>query len=157
MREAEIIRVIVDSIRQRTNSYILLGDFNAHSPFDAELYKQNADLIKKYKKGTPNNTSPNLVGDYPDYSVMSSFYSFPLIDITERFVPWYVRKTFPSPILIGVWRTAGNIGRTPERIDYILTNQEMSLKCKEVKIHCNEETDHISDHYPLEAIFQLER
>ena len=92
MREAEIIRVIVDSIRQRTNSYILLGDFNAHSPFDAELYKQNPDLIKKYKKGTPNNTSPNVVGDYPDYRVMSSFYSFPLIDITERFVPWYVRK-----------------------------------------------------------------
>ncbi len=156
LREAAIIKGIVDSVKQTTNKYILLGDFNAHSPFDGELYKQNPELIKKYKKGTPNNFSPNLVGDYLDYSVMSSFYSFPLIDITERFVPWYRRKTFPSPILIGVWRTAGNIGRTPERIDYILTTPEMSLNCKGVTIHNGEETDYISDHYPLEAIFEVE-
>ena len=155
LREAEIIKGIVDSVKQTTNKFILLGDFNAHSPFDGELYKQNPELIKKYKKGTPNNSSPNLVGDYPDYSVMSSFYSFPLIDITERFVPWYRRKTFPSPILIGVWRTAGNINRTPERIDYILTTQEMSLNCKGVTIHNSEETDYISDHYPIEAIFEI--
>ena len=155
LREAEIIKGIVDSIKQTTNSYILLGDFNAHSPFDGELYKQNPELIEKYKKGTPNNSSPNLVGNYLDYSVMSSFYSFPLIDITERFVPWYQRTTFPSPILIGVWRTAGNIGRTPERIDYILTTPEMSLGCKEVTIHNSEETDFISDHYPIEAVFEI--
>ena len=157
LSEAEIIKGIVDSIKQTTNRYILLGDFNAHSPFDGELYKQNPELIKKYKKGSPNNSSPNLVGDFPDYSVMSSFYSFPLIDITERFVPWYQRKTFPSPILIGVWRTAGNIGRTPERIDYILTTQEMSLNCKKVIIHNSEENDYISDHYPIEAIFELKK
>jgi endonuclease/exonuclease/phosphatase family metal-dependent hydrolase len=155
LRETEIIKGIVDSIKQTTNSYILLGDFNAHSPFDGELYKQNPELIEKYKKATPNNSSPNLVGDYLDYSVMSSFYSFPLIDITERFVPWYRRNTFPSPILIGVWRTAGNIGRTPERIDYILTTHEMSLNCKEVTIHNSEETDYISDHYPIEAVFEI--
>jgi endonuclease/exonuclease/phosphatase family metal-dependent hydrolase len=155
VREAEIIRGIIDSVKQNTNSYILLGDFNAHSPFDGELYKQNPELVKKYK-GSPNGSSPNLVGDYLDYSVMSAFYSFPLIDITERFVPWYQRKTFPSPILIDVWRTAGNIGRTPERIDYILTTQEMSLKCRKVTIHHNEENDYISDHYPLEAIFEIE-
>jgi endonuclease/exonuclease/phosphatase family metal-dependent hydrolase len=155
LREAEIIKGIVDSIKQITNSYILLGDFNSHSPFDGELYKQNPELIEKYKKGTPNNSSPNLVGDYLDYSVMSSFYSFPLIDITERFVPWSRRNTFPSPILIGVWRTAGNIGRTPERIDYILTTQEMSLNCKEVTIHNSEKTDYLSDHYPIEAVFEI--
>jgi hypothetical protein len=101
-----------------------------HSPFDGELHKQNPELIEKYKKGILNNSSPNLVGDYLDCSVMSSIYSFPLIDITERFVPWYRRNTFPSPFLIGLWRTSGNIGRTPQRIDYILTTQEMSLNCK---------------------------
>ncbi len=155
LREAEIIKGIIDSVKQTSNSYIVLGDFNAHSPFDGELYKQNPELIEKYKKGSPNNSSPNLIGDYPDYSVMSFFYSFPLIDITERFVPWYQRKTFPSPILIGVWRTAGSIGRTPERIDYILTTQEMSLNCKKVTIHNSEENDFISDHYPLEAVFEI--
>jgi endonuclease/exonuclease/phosphatase family metal-dependent hydrolase len=155
LREAEIINGIVDSVKQTTKRYILLGDFNAHSPFDGELYKQNPELIKKYKNGTPNNSSPNLAGDYLDYSVMSAFYSFPLFDITERFVSWYQRKTFPSPILIGVWGTAGNISRTPERIDYILTTEEMSTKCTRVIIfHC-EENDYISDHYPIEAIFEI--
>lgn len=156
LREAEIIRGIVDSLKQTTKNYILLGDFNAHSPFDGELYRQNPDLIKKYKKGHPNDSSPNLVGDYLDYSVMSSFYSFPLIDVTERFVPWYQRKTFPSPILIDVWRTAGNIGRTPERIDYILTSEEMSIKCISLEIFNKEENDYISDHYPLKAVFKIE-
>ena len=67
LREAEIIRGIVDSVKQTTKSYILMGDFNAHSPFDAELYKQNPELIIKYKNGSPNNSSPNLAGDYPDF------------------------------------------------------------------------------------------
>ena len=156
-REAERIKGIVDVIKQTTDRYVLLGDFNAHSPFDAELYKQHPELIEKYKKGAQHNSSPNLAGDYPDYSVMSAFYSFPLIDVTERYVPWYKRKTFPSPILIGVWRTAGNIGRTPERIDYILTSPEMSLKCKGVTIHNYEATDFISDHYPIEAVFEIEQ
>lgn len=155
LKEAEIIKGIVGDTKQTTDQIIVLGDFNAHSPFDAELYNQNPELIEKYKKGSPNNSSPNLSGDFLDYSVMSSFYAFPLIDITERFIPWYKRNTFPSPILIGVWRTAGNIGRTPERIDYILTTHEMGLKCKSVKIHNSEETDYISDHYPIEAVFRM--
>jgi len=157
LHEAQIIKDIVDSIAQTTDKYILMGDFNSHSPFDGELYKQNPELIKKYKKGSPTNSSPNLVGDYLDYSVMSSFYSFPLIDITERFIPWYQRYTFPTPILIDVWRTAGNIGRTPERIDYILTSPQMGLYCKGIKIYNGEENDYISDHYPLEAIFDLSK
>jgi hypothetical protein len=63
-----------------------------------------------------------------DYSVISSFLPFPLIDITESFVPIYQRNTFPSSILTGVWRTAGNIGRIPERIDDILTSPNMRLQ-----------------------------
>lgn len=155
LAEAQIIKEIIDTVHQTTNEIIVLGDFNAHSPFDGELYKQNPELVEKYKKGTPNHSSPNLVGNYLDYSVMSTFYSIPLIDVTERFVPWYERNTFPSPILIGVWRTAGNIGRTPERIDYILTTPEMGQKCKSVTIHNGEETDYISDHYPIEAVFEI--
>lgn len=160
LKETKIINGIIDSVKQTTDKYVLLGDFNAHSPFDAELYKQNPELIKKYQKGDKNNIikgnpNRNLLGDYLDYSVMSSFYAFPLVDVTERLVPWYQRFTFPTPILIDVWRTAGNIGRTPERIDYILTSLPMSLLCKSVKIHNGEENDYISDHYPLEAIFDL--
>jgi len=58
--------------------------------------------------------------------------------------------------LIGVWRTAGNIGRTPERIDYILTSSKMNLQCRGVKIYNGEENDFISDHYPVEAIYEIE-
>jgi hypothetical protein len=32
----------------------------------------------------------------------------------------------------------------------------MSLNCKEVIIHNSEETDYISDHYPIEAVFEIE-
>ena len=161
-REATIIKGIIDSVKQTTQEYIVMGDFNAHSPFDSELYKQNPDLVKKYQKGdsfqkSAGNAYRSLIDGHIDYSVISQFLSFPLIDVTERFVPWYHRHTFPSPILIGVWRTAGNIGRTPERIDYIFTSIEMSKKCKSVKVHNGEEFDYLSDHYPVEAIFEIEK
>ncbi len=160
-REASLIKEIVDSVKQTTREYIVMGDFNAHSPFDSELYKQNPELVKKYQKGDKHQKSKgspyrSLIDGHIDYSVISEFLSFPLIDVTERFVPWYRRHTFPTPILIGVWRTAGNIGRTPERIDYILTSIEMSKKCKGVKVHNGEECDYLSDHYPLEAIFAID-
>ena len=58
--------------------------------------------------------------------------------------------------MIGVWRTAGNIGRTPERIEHILTSQKMKLQCRGVKIYNGEENDFILDHYPDESIFEIE-
>lgn len=160
LNEAGIIKEIVNDIKARTDKYIVLGDFNAHSPFDADLYSQNPDLIQKYLKGDLANekkgiSDRNLIGSNLDYSVISSFLSFPLIDVTERFVPLHRRHTFPTPILIGVWRTAGNIGRTPERIDYIMCSIALSTFCRSVTVHNSEENDFISDHYPVEAIFEI--
>lgn len=158
--EADIIKKIVDTVKIQTDKYIVFGDFNAHSPFDADLYIENPELVKKYLKGDKNNidrgsTNRSLVDGFLDYSVMSKFISFPLVDITQRFVSMRDRHTFPSPILIGVWRTAGNIGRTPERIDYIMTSIVLSKFCKSVKVHNGEENDYISDHYPVEAVFAI--
>jgi exonuclease III len=158
--EAGIINDILDSISVTTNKYMVLGDFNSHSPFDADLYAQNPDLALKYLKGDRANeakASPdrNLMDENVDYSVISKFLSFPLIDVTQRFVPVHMRHSFPTPILIGVWRTAGNIGRTPERIDYIMCSLELSKFCKGVKVHNGEGNDYISDHYPVEATFKV--
>lgn len=58
--------------------------------------------------------------------------------------------------MIDVWRTAGNIGRTLERIEHILTSQKMNLQCRGVKIYNGEENDFILDHYPDESIFEIE-
>ncbi|WP_236970294.1 endonuclease/exonuclease/phosphatase family protein [Membranihabitans marinus] len=160
LNEAHRIESIVDSVRLTTDKYIVLGDFNSHSPFDGELYNQNPELVAKYQKGDRMNKAKgsfnrNTVNGRLDYSVMSKFLSFPLIDVTEHYVPLHNRFSFPTPILIGVWRTAGNIGRTPERIDYILCSKELSPYCKNVIIHNGEDNDYISDHYPVEAIFDL--
>tara|TARA_R110002050_G_scaffold54863_1_gene124074 strand:- start:421 stop:1341 length:921 start_codon:yes stop_codon:yes gene_type:complete len=160
--EAAFVKSIIDTIKTKTDKYIVLGDFNSHSPLDAELYAQNPELVKKYLKGeianeSKGNPNRNLVGFNLDYSVMSRFLSFPLIDLTQRFVPFYGRHTFPTPILIDVWRTAGNIGRTPERIDYIMSSIALSEYCIGVKVHNGEENDFISDHYPVEAIFKIDR
>ncbi|MEQ9287907.1 MAG: endonuclease/exonuclease/phosphatase family protein [Cyclobacteriaceae bacterium] len=158
--EANLIKDIIDSVKQHTNRYMLLGDFNAHSPFDAKVHDQNPELLAKYAKGDRRNESEgkayrNLMDYHYDYSVMSRFLSFPLVDVTQRMVPLHNRHTFPTPILIDVWRTAGNIGRTPERIDYILTSMELSPYCKGITVHNGEPNDYISDHYPVEAIFEL--
>ena len=160
LSEARLIAGIVDSIKQDTERYVLLGDFNSHSPFDDELYLQNPGLKEKYQRGDLTNKEKenphrSLAEGHIDYSVMSKFLSFPLVDVTQRFIPFYQRHTFPSPILIGVWRTAGNIGRTPERIDYILTSITFAQYCRSVRVHNGEENDYLSDHYPVEAVFEI--
>ncbi len=158
LTEAHLIKSIVDSVKQHTDQYMVLGDFNAHSPFDDEEHQRHPALLAKYTKGDRSNETKgkdhrNLIDYQYDYSVMGSFLSVPLIDVTQRLVPAHERHTFPTPILIDVWRTAGNIGRTPERIDYIMTSPELSQKCRQVIVHNDEPNDYISDHYPVEAVF----
>lgn len=160
LREASIIKGVIDSVKQSNDKYVLMGDFNAHSPFDSELYKQNPELVKKYRKGDDNNASKNksnrnLDDGELDYSVISTFLSTPLIDITERYVSLQHRRTFPSPAILGIWQTAGGIMRTPERLDYFFTSPLMSKYCKSVRVHNSEENDLLSDHYPIEAVFQM--
>lgn len=147
LKEANII---TGKVKQSTNDkYIILGDFNSHSPFDEDLLKHNTSLLKKYTKVEPENNHSNLrLGEF-DYSVVSSFIAIPAIDVCQKFIDISDRYTFPSPVLIGTWQTEKEVILNKERIDYILTSPILSKSCTNATIYNGKETETFSDHYPV--------
>jgi endonuclease/exonuclease/phosphatase family metal-dependent hydrolase len=154
LKEASII---IEKIKNsKSDKYIILGDFNAHSPFDQELLRKNKDLLRKYGKEKPSESANLRLGEF-DYSVISKFIALPTIDVSIRFIEIADRYTFPTPVLIGSWRkNMEEVIQTRERIDYILTSPIISKSCTNVTIYNKGEAETFSDHYPIMAEFNFE-
>ena len=155
--EVEIILKRVADIKSLNDHYIITGDFNAHSPFDADLYNNNILLnrLRKSKFNLDNNG--NLNNDELDYEVISALLSHSLIDVTRKFTQKISeRGSFPSRALMAVNNeTVQELATRLERIDYIFTSQELSKKCIYSKVHNGEPNWYLSDHYPVTAIFEM--
>lgn len=147
LKEASII---AEKVKQCNNEqYIILGDFNAHSPFDENLLKHNSSLLKKYNNKEADSKHNNLrLGEF-DYSVISSFISIPAIDVCQKFIEIKERYTYPAPVLIGIWQTEEAVNQNKERIDYIFTSPSLSKSCTNATIYNGKNTGTLSDHYPL--------
>lgn len=127
-------------LKERT---IIMGDFNANSPYDAAVMAEcNMDLLT-------NNTESvtNFIDGYFDYSVISRFLSYPLLDPCQRFVNQYHRETYPTPIL---WdRDKPLQGRVTQRIDYIFITPDLMDNVADIFIRNQGVVDYLSDHYPV--------
>ncbi|GAA3576682.1 endonuclease/exonuclease/phosphatase family protein [Snuella lapsa] len=137
------------------DNYVILGDFNAHSPFDESLLKQNKTLLEQYQDSKDAKYSNLRLGAY-DYAVISHFISLPAIDVTKDFVSIDERYTFPTPILVSPDRSREKIDQQKQRIDYIFTSPILSKSCVKVEVFNSGAPEKLSDHYPLMATFQME-
>lgn len=153
LKEANFIKEKVKSCKN--DKYIILGDFNAHSPFDEQLLKNNHSLLKKYSKNKSDKYSNLRLGEF-DYSVISTFIALPTIDVSCKFIDITDRYTFPSPVLLGSYiKTMEELEQTRERIDYVLTSPVISKSCTSVNIYNKGEVETFSDHYPIMAEFNF--
>lgn len=155
--EAKILLAKLAEIHEENADYIVLGDFNAHSPFDAELYDPEGDFMTRLKKGNQNKgLEGNLDHDRLDFAVISSFISFPLYDVVEKYTEGMSeRGSFPGRVL-GVVNdeTDKQLISRLERIDYIMASANMRKKCVSAMV-CNGKANwFLSDHYPVIAVFQ---
>ncbi len=155
--ESDIILSRIENISKSNNQYIVLGDFNSHSPFDADLYKSNFLLNRLRESVSNQGNNGNLNNNQLDYEVMSKLLAHSLIDVTQKFTNGLnERGSFPGRILGPINHESDNdlINRL-ERIDYILASPEMSKKCRS-SVVCNGESNwYLSDHYPVMATFDL--
>ena len=153
LREAQLIAQKV--LHNNSENFIVLGDFNAHSPFDAEQLEPNLYLKKKYAK-VKTNAFRNLRNGTYDYAVLSTFMAIPTIDISTKFTTLSERFSYPSNVLIGRFRKSKeDVIQTRERIDYILTSSELSKSCVNFKIYNKGITETLSDHFPVMASFEI--
>lgn len=154
LKEAQLV---TERIRAITNEqYVILGDFNSHSPIDARRMEQNEHLKRKYTPKDNKSKYSNLrLGEF-DYSAMAQMLAAPAIDVCLDRIDLKRGFTFPAPALIGKYNhTSKTIKRNRERIDYILASPALAQRCEEVKVFNQKETQGLSDHFPLMATFQL--
>ena len=154
VKESNIIISKIASIENK--SFVVLGDFNSHSPFDGDIDLVSPEFLERIRMSDLNNKANNnlLDGEF-DYSVMSSFVSYPLIDVTQRFVDSQARFTFPAEVLLKNYSSKELLEKNRRRIDFIMVSRELAKKCVNSTVHNDKETGLLSDHYPVVAEFKL--
>ncbi|MCB0686892.1 MAG: endonuclease/exonuclease/phosphatase family protein [Saprospiraceae bacterium] len=152
-REASII---TDKIKADGRERVMvLGDFNSHSPFDADRLIHNKSLLEKYRNSDEKSKYSNLRDGAHDFSVISTFLSQPLIDMCPYFVEADKRYSFPTPALVGIYQTADQVEVNKERIDYIVVSPALVRHCSGIKIYNEGVPKTLSDHFPVMATFSF--
>lgn len=149
--ETKVILEKLEVVAKSNTKYLVMGDFNAHSPFDADLYK-NEVLLNRYRKSNADKPEKgNLVDNEFDFAVLSNFLAFPLIDPCQRFTKGIAKRgSFPG-------RALGKINNEDEhqlverleRIDYILLSPQLAKNCLSARIANQKNNWYLSDHYPV--------
>ncbi|EAZ81654.1 endonuclease/exonuclease/phosphatase family protein [Algoriphagus machipongonensis] len=153
LREAQQIKTRIQE--QASDQYIILGDFNSYSPFDAYWLESKSDLRTKMSEEKNEKYSNLRLGEF-DYAPMSEFLSIPAIDVSLGKVDSEESYTFPTPALVGLYdQTAESILENRVRIDYILASPTLAQACSQVEIFNQGIPETLSDHYPMMAVFQI--
>lgn len=153
LKEAQMLTSYIQD--NQLDSCMVMGDFNAYSPFDADWVETHAQLIENMQKwDAEQETYRNMRDGRFDYSVLSKFLSIGLTDICRLYVPADKRTTFPAAFLYGWQHGDTRLHGIGERLDYILVSPSLVSRCLDARIHNGIETEGISDHYPVSVDLQ---
>lgn len=148
LKEAQMLTSYIQD--NQLDNCMVMGDFNAYSPFDADWVETHAQLIENMQKwDAEQETYRNMRDGRFDYSVLSKFLSIGLTDICRLYVPADKRTTFPAAFLYGWQHGDTRLHGIGERLDYILVSPSLVSRCLDARIHNGIETEGISYHYPV--------
>ena len=145
-RNVEAAKIVEYIQKNKLTHCMLMGDMNAHSPFDADYMETHAtQLLREYG----GDGSANLRDGMFDYSVISHYLSIPLIDVCHRYVEPEKRTTYPTPILMEVSKQKAVHKRTCQRLDYIFVTPDIARDAVDAFIFNEGTTEYLSDHFPI--------
>ena len=145
-RQVEAQRIMAYAKKNNVADFMLMGDMNSHSPFDADYMESHAvELAAKYGGAA----SQNLMDGHFDYAPIATFLAYPLIDICRLYVAPENRTSFPTPVLMNVSKHPSVREKTAERLDFILTTPAIAKLAVDGFIWNDETTAYLSDHYPV--------
>ena len=144
----KVLRYIEEN---RLDSCLVMGDFNAYSPFDAEEVETHAQLKENMQKwDASQKTYRNMRDAQFDYSVLSEFLATGMADPCRMYVkPASRRMTFPAAFLYNWKWDDSRLPAIRERLDYILISPDLVSSCTGAEVYNGRETEGISDHYPV--------
>ncbi len=149
----------MEAVAHTNTKYLVMGDFNALSPFDADLYKNNVLLNRSRKSNADKPETGNLANNEFDFAVLSNFLAFPLIDICQKFTNGMAeRGSFPGRLLGAINNeTDEELVNRMQRIDYILVSEELGKNAVSGQVYNGEKNWYLSDHYPVGVEFEIEK
>lgn len=116
LKEAQMLTSYIQD--NQLDNCMVMGDFNAYSPFDADWVETHAQLIENMQKwDAEQETYRNMRDGRFDYSVLSKFLSIGLTDICRLYVPADKRTTFPAAFLYGWQHGDTRLHGIGERLD----------------------------------------
>lgn len=125
---------------------LILGDFNALSVTDSTVY--NETYVTRMKEIEASNSyTIYLNNGRIDYSVTGAVKKAGYTDMIAM-----LHNEFQYTIPTVKYKS-----KYPMRIDYVWANSLLRNKVKSVEIIRDDVTDRISDHYPVVAIFDLNK
>ncbi|NQU54002.1 MAG: endonuclease/exonuclease/phosphatase family protein [Bacteroidetes bacterium] len=156
--EVKIIFEKLEKVAESNSKYLVMGDFNSLSPFDAHLYKNEILLNIMRRVNVDKPKTGNLVDNELDFAVISKFLSFPLIDVCQKRTEGMAQRgSFPGRILSKVNdETEEQLVSRLQRIDYILASPELGRNCVRAEVYNGEANWYLSDHYPVGAEFKIQ-
>ncbi|MEJ6643491.1 MAG: endonuclease/exonuclease/phosphatase family protein [Akkermansiaceae bacterium] len=151
MKEAKLLCEKAKPLLDAGETVLFLGDFNCNSPLDQKWLdarpKNEEALDKKTAQARTGNADPNS-------AVMAQFLALGLIDLVHVKQPTaeLERGTFATRLL-PQYQTDEQRKDKTWRIDYILADPVLAKRCTSARIPRDKQVDLVSDHYPVEAIF----
>lgn len=140
--EAALLGTKITKLMADGANVMVLGDFNTNSPLDRGWLEPRPSTAE-WRRKLPESADP-------EYITMSKFRDMGLIDLVHAKRPTAEVQlgTFPSRIK--------KQDRPGEgwRIDFILTDPKLALRCINAFTSREPEVHQISDHLPVEASFR---
>ncbi|MEO1012497.1 MAG: endonuclease/exonuclease/phosphatase family protein [Bacteroidota bacterium] len=150
-REARQIAARIGNLQN--DAYMILGDFNAFSPMDAQHMEKKNMLRERYAQSA-NDAHSNLQFGEFDYTVMATFLALPGIDVCLGKIDLQKGYSFPTSALLGNYdHTVQSLMANRQRIDFILASPVLAKSCTQAQVLNQEGTHQLSDHYPVMAEF----
>jgi exodeoxyribonuclease-3 len=154
-KETRIVLSKLEKVRKQQNKYLVLGDFNAVSPFDAHLYKHRNELLTLMKESEEEHKHVrNLQNGSLEYGAISACLGFPLIDVVQKYTEGYEQRV-SCPTRVFEEEMGAGIPPNSKRIDYIFASPFLGKNCTDARVANGIENHYLSDHYPVVARFNL--
>ncbi|MFI3314069.1 MAG: endonuclease/exonuclease/phosphatase family protein [Rikenellaceae bacterium] len=149
LAEARLVTSYISD--NKLEKFLVMGDLNSHSPFDAEQIETHTELVRNYAVyGQNYPDKDNIRGDLLDYSVISHFISHPMEDVIRLYVPVKERMTYPAFFLhADNYKGKEHLLQRGERIDYIFSSYSLINSCINGHVWNGEDTKYLSDHFPV--------